>query len=50
MQVFNGTEEDYPGYDLLMSDGVEGVHYDLLAGTRDTSKYGTARQEGYVGA
>ena len=51
MQVFNGTEKDYPGYDLIMTDGVEGMHYDLLAdGTRDTSKYGTARQEGYVGA
>jgi len=51
MQVFNGTEEDYPGYDLLITDGVEGMHYDLLPdGTRDTSKYGTARQEGYVGA
>lgn len=51
MQVFNGTEEDYPGYDIIITDGIEGLHYELLAdGTRDTSKFGTARTEGYVGA
>ena len=53
MQVFNATEEAYPGYDLLMKDGVEGVHYTLLEdGTRDTSDetIGQKRKEGYVGA
>ncbi len=53
MEVFNGTEEEYPGYDLLMSDGVEGVHYTLLEdGTKDTSGEGMGqkRTEGYVGA
>lgn len=53
LQVFNGTEEAYPGYDTVMADGVEGVHYKLLAdGTRDTSEgdMGQKRTEGYVGA
>lgn len=53
MQVFNATEEAYPGYDLLLKDGVEGVHYTLLEdGTRDTSDetIGQKRKEGYVGA
>ncbi len=53
MEVFNGTEEAYPGYDVLMSDGVEGVHYTLLEdGTKDTSAEGMGqkRTEGYVGA
>jgi len=53
MEVFNGTEEAYPGYDTLMKDGVEGVHYTLLEdGTRDTSAEGMGekRTAGYVGA
>jgi ABC-type glycerol-3-phosphate transport system substrate-binding protein len=53
MQVFNGTEEEYPGYDLMMTDGVEGIHYTLLEdGTKDTSDetMKQARQDGYVGA
>ena len=53
MEVFNGTEEATPGYDLMMSDGVEGIHYTLLEdGTKDTSGEGMGdkRQAGYVGA
>lgn len=53
MEVFNGTEETYPGYNLMMTDGVEGIHYTLLEdGTRDTSDEAMkqARQDGYVGA
>ncbi len=53
LQVFNGTEEAYPGYDVLMSDGVEGIHYKLLEdGTKDTSDetMKQKRTEGYVGA
>ena len=53
METFNATEETYPGYDTLMSDGIEGVHYKLLPdGTKDTSDtaMGQARQDGYVGA
>lgn len=53
LEVFNGTEEEYPGYNVLMSDGIEGIHYTLLEdGTRDTSAEGMGekRTEGYVGA
>lgn len=53
MEVFNATEESHPGYDLLLKDGVEGVHYILLEdGTRDTTDetIGQKRKEGYVGA
>jgi len=53
LQVFNGTEEAYPGYNTVMSDGVEGIHYVLLEdGTKDTSPEGMGqkRTEGYVGA
>lgn len=53
MEVFNGTEEAYPGYNIVMKDGVEGVHYQLLEdGTRDTSPEGMGekRTAGYVGA
>lgn len=53
MEVFNATEEDYPGYNLLMSDGVADVHYTLKEdGTLDTSDevMGQKRTEGYVGA
>lgn len=53
MEVFNGTEEEYPGYDMVMNNGVEGVHYKLLEdGTVDTSdeEMGKKRTEGYVGA
>lgn len=53
MEVFNGTEEQYPGYNVVMSDGVEGVHYTLLEdGTRDSTTdptMGEKRTEGYVG-
>ncbi len=54
MDVFNGTEEAYPGYDMIMKFGVEGVHYNLLDdGTidnfSDESMKGK-RTEGYVGA
>ena len=53
LEVFNGTEEAYPGYNLLMSNGVEGIHYKLLEdGTMDTSDetMGQKCKEGYVGA
>lgn len=53
LQVFNGTEQEYPGYDLVMAEGVEGIHYKLLEdGTIDTSDetMGQKRKEGYVGA
>jgi len=53
MEVFNGTEEEYPGYNMIMSNGVEGIHYKLLEdGTVDTSdeEMGKKRTEGYVGA
>ncbi|HIU74444.1 MAG TPA: hypothetical protein IAC62_01020 [Candidatus Pelethocola excrementipullorum] len=53
MDIFNGTEETYPGYNNLMSDGVEGTHYTLLEdGTKDTTDeaFKKARQDGYVGA
>ncbi len=53
MEVFNGTEEAYPGYDLMMSDGVEGIHYVVLEdGTRTTTDDAMkqAKQDGYVGA
>ncbi len=53
LEVFNGTEEQYPGYDMLMANGIEGVHYKLLDdGTVDTSDevMGQKRTEGYVGA
>ena len=53
MEVFNGTEEAVPGYNMLLSNGVEGVHYKLLEdGTVDTSdeEMGKKRTEGYVGA
>ena len=53
LQVFNGTEEAYPGYNSVMKDGVEGIHYTLLEdGTKDTSDetMGQKRTEGYVGA
>lgn len=53
LEVFNGTEETHPGYNELLSDGVEGVHYKLLQdGTKDTSDttMGQKRTEGYVGA
>lgn len=53
MEVFNGTEEEYPGYDMIMSNGVEGVHYTVAEdGTIDTSGEGMGqkRTEGYVGA
>ncbi len=52
MEVFNGTEEAIPGYNLLMSDGVEGIHYTVLEdGTRATDdEQSKKRQEGYVGA
>ncbi|MFV0502443.1 MAG: hypothetical protein ACK5LT_00505 [Lachnospirales bacterium] len=53
MEVFNGTEEAYPGYNDLMRFGVEGIHYKVLEdGTKDTSDEemkGKAK-EGYVGA
>lgn len=54
LEVFNGTEEAYPGYNVLMSDGVEGVHYTLLEdGTRDSTTdpaMGEKRTADYVGA
>jgi len=53
LEVFNGTEEAIPGYNILLSDGVEGVHYKLLEdGTRDSSDedMGRKKTEGYVGA
>lgn len=53
MQVFNGTEEEYPGYDVLMSDGVEGIHYEVQEdGTRAAvnDEMKRKRTEGYVGA
>ncbi|MCR4576996.1 MAG: extracellular solute-binding protein [Clostridiales bacterium] len=54
-QVFCATEEEYPGYNLVMSDGVEGIHYAVLEdGSLDKkgpdNVYGQARTEGYVGA
>lgn len=53
LEVFNGTEETIPGYNTVMANGIEDVHYTLLAdGTFDTSDetMGTKRKEGYVGA
>ncbi len=51
MEAFNGTEEAYPGYNDVMANGVEGLHYELKAdGTKDSSKFGEARTAGYVGA
>ena len=53
MEIFNGTEEQYPGYNEVMKDGVEGIHYTLLEdGTKDTTDeaFKKARQDGYVGA
>lgn len=53
MEVFNGTEETHPGYNTLMSDGVEGIHYVLMEdGTKNTDDEAMkkAKQDGYVGA
>lgn len=52
MEVFNGTEEAYPGYNDVMFYGVQDLHYTLLEdGTKDTTdeKFKKARQDGYVG-
>ena len=53
MDMFNATEEKYPGYNDVMKYGIQDVHYTLLDdGTKDTTdeKYKKARQDGYVGA
>lgn len=53
LEVFNGTEESIPGYNTVMANGIEDVHYTLLEdGTFDTSDetMGVKRKEGYVGA
>lgn len=54
MEVFNGTEEAYPGYDDTMKYGVEGIHYNVLEdGTKDNNSTDELKQkntEGYVGA
>lgn len=54
MEVFNGTEEAYPGYDDVMKYGVEGIHYNVLEdGTKDNNSTDELKQkntEGYVGA
>ena len=53
MDMFNATEEKYPGYNDVMKFGIQDVHYTLLDdGTKDTTdeKYKKARQDGYVGA
>lgn len=53
LEVFNQTEETFEGYNSVMMDGVEGIHYDLMEdGTKNTDKeeYKKARQDGYVGA
>lgn len=51
LEVFNGTEETYAGYDSIMQNGVEGVHYKKEAdGTINTTgKFEKPRQAGYVG-
>lgn len=53
LEVFNQTEETFPGYDSIMMDGVEGLHYELMEdGTKSTDKeeFKKAKQDGYVGA
>lgn len=53
MEVFNATEETYPGYDSVMMDGVQDVHYTLKEdGTKNTDDevFKKKRQDGYVGA
>ena len=53
LTAFDGTEEQYPGYDKVMAFGVEGIHYVLKDdGTIDTSEnlIKESGQDGYVGA
>lgn len=51
LKVFNSTEETVPGYDSVMMDGVEGLHYTLEAdGTKSKDEtQDQKRTEGYVG-
>ncbi len=51
-QVFCATEEEYPGYNSILSYGVEGLHYYLDEnGTRKkTDEQKAANTAGYVGA
>lgn len=52
LEVFNGTEEKYPGYNDLMMNGIEGTHYKKLSdGSIDTSSgdFSKKRQNDYVG-
>lgn len=50
--AFNGTEETHPGYNQIMANGVEGIHYTLTEdGTMTMSEeQRQKRTEGYVGA
>lgn len=54
LDIFNGTEEEYPGYEDAIKFGMEGVHYYMLGdGTRDnnsTEELKRKNREGYVGA
>ena len=52
LQVFCATEEEYPGYNDVMSYGVEGLHFDFDEnGTRvKNDDQRKANTEGYVGA
>lgn len=52
LDVFNATDEKYPGYMDILLYGVKDMHYTLLEdGTKDTTddKFKQARQDGYVG-
>ena len=52
LQVFCATEEEYPGYNDVMSYGVDGLHFDFDEnGTRvKNDDQRKANTEGYVGA
>ncbi len=53
LAAFDGTEEQYTGYDKVMAFGVEGIHYVLKEdGTIDNSEEVAKEsgQNGYVGA
>lgn len=53
MEVFNATEEQYPGYNDVMMNGVKDVHYTLMEdGTinTDSEEFKKSKQDGYVGA
>lgn len=54
LQAFDGTEEEYPGYNDVIKYGVEGVNYEVMEdGTKNSSVDDEMKKrntEGYVGA